>query len=172
VGAGPPADDGYESLVAAKRTGFGLAEEFYRRALAVDAGNEEARLRLGRVLSLTSRPDAALVELRLAASSTALRIRYLASMFEGIVHEAPGRMDAALASYQEAVRACPGCLSGAVALSHAQRRTGAIDTAEQTLDAAMARDARVPFADYWWDYPLGALRQRDVLLAQLRGGLR
>jgi tetratricopeptide (TPR) repeat protein len=172
VVAAPPADDGYETLVSAKKTGFNLAEAFYRRALAVDSGNAEAHLRLGRVLSLTSRPDAALSELRLAASSTAPRIRYLASTFEGIVHETAGQMDTALASYQEAVRACPSCLSGAVALSHAQRRTGAVETAEQTLDAATARDARDAFDDFWWDYPLGALRQRDVLLAQLRGGLR
>ncbi len=172
VGAAPAADDGYERLVTAKKTGFSLAEAFYRRALAVDAGHAEAHLRLGRVLSLTSRPDAALSELRLAASSTAPRMRYLASIFEGIVHETAGQMDAALASYQEALRACPSCLSGGIALSHAQRRSGAVETAEQTLDAATARDAREAFDDYWWDYPLGALRQRDVLLGQLRGGLR
>jgi tetratricopeptide (TPR) repeat protein len=169
VNVTPPADDGYETLVTAKKTGFSLAEDFYRRALAVDAGNAEAHLRLGRVLSLTSRPDAALAEWRLAASSTAPRLRYLASIFEGIVHEAAGQMDAALASYQEAVRECPSCLSGGIALSHAQRRTGAVATAEQTLDAAMAREA---FEDFLWDYPLGALWQRDVLLAQLRRGLR
>jgi tetratricopeptide (TPR) repeat protein len=166
------ADDGYESLVAAKKAGFGQAEAFYRRALAADAANAEAHLRLGRVLSLTSRPDEALSELRPVANSTVPRLRYLASIFEGIVHESAERMDAALASYQEAVRACPGCLSGGVALSHAQRRTGAAAAAEQTLDAAMARDARDAFEDYWWDYPLGALRQRDGLLAQLRGALR
>ena len=172
LGPAPPVDDGYEKLVTAKKTGFSLAEDLYRRALAVDAGNAEAHLRLGRVLSLTSRPDAALSELRLAASSPAPRMRYLASIFEGMVHESAGQMDAALASYQEAVRACPSCLSGGIVLSHAQRRTGAVATAEQTLDAATARDAREAFDDFWWDYPLGALRQRDVLLAQLRGGLR
>lgn len=173
INAGSPPssndEDAYDRLVAARKAGYARAEEFYRRALAVEAGNAEAHLRLGRVLALTSRPDLGLAELRLAASSDAPRIRYLASMFEGAVHEGSARLEEALASYQQAVRACPNCLSGGIALSHAQRRTGAPEVAVQTLDAATNREA---FPDYWWDYPLGAFRQCDVLMVQLRGSLR
>jgi len=49
--------------------------------------------------------------------------------------------------------------------------SGDPDLARRTLDAVTSRDAKAAFDDYWWDYPLGALRQRDVLMRELRGGL-
>ncbi len=165
-------DARYERLVAAKHTGLGRAEEFYRKALAADAGHAEAHLRLGRVLFLTSRSDAALPELQIAAESRSPRIHYLASMFQGGVQEAAARLDAAIPCYEEALRTCPNCFSASLALSHAQRRSGDPDLAVRTLDGATSRDATATFDDYWWDYPLGALRQRDSLMRDLREGLR
>ncbi len=171
--AAPPASDArYERLGAAKQTGFGRAEELYRKATAIDAGHVEAHLRLGRILSLTSRPDAALSELQLAAGSRTPRFHYLASMFQGAVQEAATRLDVAVACYEEALRTCPTCLSASLALSHAQRRSGDPDLAARTLDSATKRDATAAFDDYWWGYPLGALWQRDGLMRDLRGGLR
>jgi tetratricopeptide (TPR) repeat protein len=171
--AAPPAsDDRYERLETAKQTGLVRAEEFYRKAVAIDAGHAEAHLRLGRILHLTSRSDAALSELQLAAGSRDPRIHYLASMFQGAVQEAAQRLDLAVASYDEALRTCQNCLSASLALSHAQRRSGDPDLAARTLDTATSRDATAAFDDYWWDYPLGALWQRDGLMRDLRGGLR
>jgi tetratricopeptide (TPR) repeat protein len=171
--AAPPARDAwYERLEAAKQTGLGRAEEFYRKAIAANAGHAEAHLRLGRILSLTSRSDAALSELQLAAGSRTPRIHYLASMFQGAVQEAAQRLDLAVASYDEALRTCQNCLSAGLALSHAQRRSGDPDLATRTLDTATKRDATAAFDDYWWGYPLGALWQRDGLMRELRGGLR
>jgi VWFA-related protein len=171
--AAPPASDArYERLEAAKQTGFGRAEELYRKAIAANAGHAEAHLRLGRVLSLTSRSDAALSELQVAAGSRDPRVHYLASMFQGGVQETATRLDVAVACYEEALRTCPSCLSAGLALSHAQRRSGDPDLAARTLDAATSRDATAAFDDYWWHYPLGALWQRDRLMRDLRGGLR
>lgn len=96
-------------------------------------------------------------------------MHYLASMFEGAVHETAGRLDAAIASYEEAVLACPTCLTGGIALSHAQRQNKAPEVATRTLDLATRR---AEFADFWWDYPLGRLWQRDLLMRELRGSLR
>lgn len=172
VTAAQPNDGRYERLVTAKQTGLSRAEEFYRRAIAADADHTEAHLRLGRVLYLTARSDAALPELRVAARSRDPRLHYLASMFEGAVQEGATRFDAAVLCYEEALRACPNCLSVGLALSHAQWQTGAPELAARTLDTATERDAKSAFDDFWWDYPLGALWQRDALLRSLRGSLQ
>jgi hypothetical protein len=107
--------------------------------------------------------------MRLAASDPAVRVQYLASMFEAAVHEGASRWDEVLACYEKAVRACPHCLSGGIALSYSQRRMGRPDLAVQTLDAATARRT---FTDYWWDYPLGEFWRYDLVIAQLRGEVR
>ena len=172
IGASPTSDARYEQLAAAKKSGLSRAEECYRRTLAVDGGHAEAHLRLGRVLSLTARPDVALAELRIAGGDRDPRVHYLASMFEGAVQEGATRLDAAVTCYLEALRTCPNCLSAGVALSHAQWQSSGPELATRTLDAATGRDAKAAFDDYWWDYPLGALWQRDALLRDLRGGLR
>jgi tetratricopeptide (TPR) repeat protein len=168
----PRPDDEHERLAEAKRTGLLRAEEYYRKALIADANNREAHLRLGRVLFLTSRLDAALPELRHAAASSDRRLHYLASMFEGALYEATDQPEAAVAAYEDAVRVCPQCLSGGVALSEAQRVKGEAEMAAATLDAALTRDAKGPYPDFWWDYLVGAYWQRDTLMRELRGGLR
>ncbi len=168
-GPPPPEDERARRLAAAKRTGLTRAEQLYRRAAAAETGAAEAHLRLGRILFLASRSDAALSELRLAAAGRDPRVHYLASMFEGAVHEAAGRLDAAVASYEEAVRTCPTCLTGGIALSHAQRQNHAPEVAMRTLDLALANAAST---DYWWGYPVGAFSQRDLLMRDLRRSLR
>jgi tetratricopeptide (TPR) repeat protein len=170
--ASPTSDARYEQLAAAKKSGLSRAEEFYRRAVAADARHTEAHLRLGRVLFLTARPDVALAELRIAGGDRDPRVHYLASMFEGAVQEGATRLDAAVSCYEEALRTCPNCLSAGIALSHAQWHSSGPELATRTLDAATERDAKAVFDDFWWDYPLGALWQRDALLRNLREGLR
>jgi tetratricopeptide (TPR) repeat protein len=165
----PPEDERASRLADVRRTGLTRAEQLYRRAAAAETEPAEAHLRLGRILFLASRPDAALSELRLAAAGREPRVHYLASMFEGAVHEGAGRLDAAIASYEEAVRTCPTCLTGGIALSHAQRQNHAPEVARRTLDLALANALSV---DYWWGYPVGALSQRDPLMRELRGSLR
>ena len=162
-------NDEYERLRAAGKTGLHRAEEEYRKALGLAPRHAEAHLRLGHVLFLTSRPDAALPEMRLAASDPAPRVQYFASMFEAAVHEGTSQWDKALACYEKAVRVCPDCLSGGIALSFSQRRMGRPDLAVRTLDAATARRT---FTDYWWDYPLGEFWRYDLVIAQLRGEVR
>jgi VWFA-related protein len=163
VPGAPAADERYEQLARAKRTGLARAEEFHRRAAAVDAGLEKAHLRLGRVLFLSSRAGEALSELRLAAGSPDVRTRHLASLFQGAVHEGAERLDAAIASYEEAVHACPTCLTGGLALSHAQRQNHMRDVSMQTLEVAAGRAG---FVDFWWDYQSAVPFLAVTLLAQ------
>jgi len=167
--AAPPPDKEDERLAEAKRTGLVRAQQLYRQAAAADDGLAEAHLRLGRVLFLSSRADEALSELRLVAGSQDVRTRYLAALFEGAVHEGGGRLDSATRFYQEAVQACPTCLTGGLALSHAQRQNQMADLSVRTLEAAAGKAG---LTDFWWDYPLGTYWQRDLLIRELRGGLR
>ena len=124
------------------------------------------------MLYLTGRSEAALVEMRLAGRSPDARVRYLACLFEGRVHESAGRMDLADECYRESTRACPNCLSAGVALSHVQRLTGQAEAAARTLDTALDRDAHSARPDFWWDYPLGAFSQHTGLIAGLRRRLQ
>jgi tetratricopeptide (TPR) repeat protein len=155
-------------LVRRKRDGLKLAEGFYRKALTADPTFAEAHLRLGRVLHLSGRLDAALEEFRLAATAGDTRIRYLASLFTGAVREANGQWAEAIAAYREAGRQCSGCPSAAIALSHALYRDGQRDGATRSIDAALAGREVDLRADPWWSYPFGPFWQRDDLLAALR----
>jgi tetratricopeptide (TPR) repeat protein len=155
-----------------KRDGLKLAEEFYRKTLTSDPRFAEAHLRLGRVLYLSGRLDAALEECRLAATVGDARVRYLASLFAGAVREANGQRAEAVAAYREAGRECPGCPSASIALSHALYRDGQRDAATVAIDAALAGKEVDLRADPWWSYPLGPFWQRDDLLAALRKAVR
>jgi VWFA-related protein len=166
------AEDQYSRLSAARQTGFAQAEDFYRRALLGDGRDAEAHLRLGRVLYLTGRSEAALGELRTAAQSPKLRVRYLASLFEARMHESTGRMDLAGECYRESIRACPNCLTAGVALSHIQRLSGQTEEAARTLDSALQHDAKSERSDFWWDYPLGSFWQASTLISTLGQRLR
>jgi hypothetical protein len=159
-------------LVRRKRDGLKLAEAFYRKALTSDPTFAEAHLRLGRVLHLSGRLDAALEEFRLAATAGDTRIRYLASLFTGAVREANGQWAEAIAVYRKAAGQCPGCPSAAIALSHALYRNGQRDGATLSIDAALAGTEVDLRADPWWSYPFGPFWQRDDLLAALRKAVR
>ena len=166
----PTAD--LELMAARKRDGLKIAEKFYRHAIAVDPACAEAHLRLGRVLFLSGRPDAAMSELALSGRSTDRRIRYLASMFTGAVRAASNQWADAVAAYRDAGARYPNCLAAAVALSHTLRRSGDLSAASDTMDSALANDRRAPCNDPWWDYPLGPFYQRDRLLDELRRAIR
>ncbi len=156
-----------------RRDGLKLAEAAYRKALAIDPQSAESRLRLGRVLSLTRRGEAALAELEAAsaASSADTRTRYLAALFAGGVHEAAGRWPLAIEAYRLATQQGP-FLSAGIALSHALQAAGDRDAAHEALQRSLDRDRQEQRSDPWWDYPLGPRRLRDRLLHQLREAIR
>jgi tetratricopeptide (TPR) repeat protein len=155
-----------------RRDGWKIAEKFYQHASVLDPGYAEAHLRLGWVLFLSGRSDAALSELALAERSTDRRIRYLASLFRGGVRAAAGKWTDAVAAYRNAGALYPNCLAASAGLSHAIRRSGDTANASEAMASALADDRRTPCHDPWWDYPLGAFHERDRLLEELRGEIR
>jgi tetratricopeptide (TPR) repeat protein len=159
-------------LTERRRDGWRIAEKLYRHASVLDPECAEAHLRLGWVLFLSGRSDAALSELALAERSPDRRIRYLASLFRGGVRAAAGKWTDAVAAYRNAAAVYPNCLAAAVGLSHAIRRSGDMANASETMASALADDRRTPCHDPWWDYPLGAFHERGRLLDELRGEIR
>ena len=151
-----------------RRDGLKRAEKMYRTALVVYPASAEAGLRLGRVLFLLGRPEAALVVLGdVSKRSGDSRIRYLGSLFAGAIHGAASRWPQAIEAYREAAATGP-FLSAGIALSQALHASGDRDGAQEALDRALERDSRNERSDPWWDYPLGHWRQRHELIRQLR----
>jgi len=145
------------------------AERDYRAALTIDPAHAEARLRLGRVLFRRGKHDAALAELNAAQQN--VRLRYVANLFTGAVHEETQRFGEAVAAYRAAIKVCPECPVARLALSHAVRSAGDRDEA-----TALARDAIKPLlpdghVDPWSFYDYGPSWRLDELLAQLRRDL-
>ena len=145
------------------------AEESYRQALAAQPDLVHARVRLGRVLELQGRSEAAMPELQaVLAGASEPRDRYLAHLFLGWAHEHAGLPDRAAAEYAEALRAVPDGQAAAVALSHALHRQGRWPASVDALHPGVDRAGRRQVVDPWWPYLAGQSEDPEVLLEQLR----
>ena len=167
---GSPQFRGYssESGAAGSLPSANLAEaqERYERALALDPGLAEARLRLGRVRLLRGRPDEAIAELaRVASDARQPAQRYLARLFEGSAREALGDLGGAAAAYRAATQDAPRAQTGLLALGSALDRIGDATGAQEAL--ARAGAAGSPH-DPWWSYQAGQPARLDELLEELR----
>lgn len=142
------------------------AEAHYERALALDPGLIEARLRLGRARLLRGRPDQALRELeRVAAEARLPSQRYLAQLFRGQALEATGDFGGAAAACRAATLEVPQAQAGLLALGRALDRLGDKAGAQQALERASSPGGP---EDPWLDYQSGQPARLDDLLAELR----
>jgi tetratricopeptide (TPR) repeat protein len=149
------------------------AEASYRRALDVQPGLFDARLRLGRMLLERSQFDEALAQITRASEGAASpKERYLAQLFLGRVHAGAGRWREAVAAYTSAAGLLPDCQSPKLALSHALLKLGAKDEALAEVRIALERSNRARCDDPWWEYEFGYGRRADALFDELREGLR
>src|SRR5258705_2940316 len=114
--------DGYHGLIAGD---LKEAESAYRKALAAQPDLVEARLRLGRVLTLRGDFDGALRELAALRSIEDGGFRYLAHLFSGDALERCGRSPAAEQRYIAAFAALPEGQSARLALAHLRHAAGA-----------------------------------------------
>jgi hypothetical protein len=139
------------------------AESSYRRALELDPALDEARLRLGRVISLRSDVKAARVELKTVARGSALpRLRYLAHLFLGAVAEYQNDLAGARAEYREALAIGPRCQTPYIALAFVEQALGHDGTARDLMTryAALSPDTA---ADPWWFYQNGGLDEESLV---------
>jgi tetratricopeptide (TPR) repeat protein len=120
--------------VGTARTELGRAEPLLRRALTIDPRAAEARVRLGRVLSLQERHADALSELRRFDAAAPQLLQYYASLFAGAAAEAMSRADEARLAYERAAALYPRAHAPRLALSQLATSTGDVDRAVQALD--------------------------------------
>jgi tetratricopeptide (TPR) repeat protein len=135
---------------AAKR-----AERYYREALRLAPGLVEARLRLGRILSLTGKLDQAEEELMTAAeASKEGPLTALAHVFWGVMRDAKGDLAGAISHYRAALAAAPESQTAAFALSEALYRSGYNSSATEILAAVVSASRSTEISD-WRAYHLG-----------------
>jgi tetratricopeptide (TPR) repeat protein len=155
--------------VPSERSNLRNAEGFYRRALELDPGLTEARIRLARVLGLQGRHEEAIRELQRADSSDAgPLLQYCAALFLGADEEALGHVDRAREAFGTASALYPNAQSPYLALSRLAWRTGdragALGAIRPVLALSANQDAR---EDPWWQYFDGTGRDADALLDRL-----
>jgi tetratricopeptide (TPR) repeat protein len=156
---------------AVSRAALARAEVHYRRALTLDPGFAEARMRLGYVLFRLGRADEASRELQRAVEDAREPyVSYLGTLFLGAVRAHAGRLTEAIETYRKAREIGPACQVSAVALSHALFLTG-----DRSAAAAVAREASMTPADCedpWWSYDYGQARKIDETVEALRREIR
>ena len=143
-----------------------LAAEALARAVAAEPGLLEARLRFGRVLYRRGDLDGATRELEAARLSTKqLEIKYLATLFLGMVSASRGELERAATLYLEAIAMMPDGQSAYIALSEVAYRAGRVNEAASIVKDVLGRTLK---DDPWWSYQLGASWHLDFLVTKLR----
>jgi tetratricopeptide (TPR) repeat protein len=139
-----------------------------RRALVIDSGYTEARLHLGRILTLTGEPAAAVPELRRAASEAQeTDQRYYAQLFLGAALEATREYESARNAYRAAAALVPRAQAPGLALSYLAASAGDRGETRAALRPALeSRDDTVERTDPWWRYSQSAGRRAASLFVE------
>lgn len=151
--------------VGSARAELGRAEPLLRRAVKIDPRDAEARVRLGRVLSLLDRHADALTELRGVASSAPQLLQYYAALFTGDAAAALGRVDEARAAFDRAADLYPFAQAPRFGLSQLATTTGDAERAAAALEEALLEPDPSPEDDPYWTYHTAAGRDANELLA-------
>lgn len=143
------------------------AERLFRRALEIDPGLLEARVRLARLLDLRNRHDEAGAELKTVLAAAPPRIvAFYAHLFAGRAAQSRGRIDDASRHYREALEIFPDAQSALLAASQVSL-LGADATAALAPIAHLGARSATFTADPWWAYHLAAGRDAEGLLKAL-----
>jgi tetratricopeptide (TPR) repeat protein len=148
------------------------AESAYRKALRARPDLEEARLRLGRVLTLRGDIDGGLRELDALRSIDDSAFRYLAHLFAGDAFERSGRAPAAEQRDIAAFAALPEGQSARLALAHLRHAAGARAAAAEAAGAATLDRRAGETVDPWYWYTRGLFWRAGRLLTTLRDEVR
>jgi tetratricopeptide (TPR) repeat protein len=143
------------------------AESSYRKALAEDRDLVEARLRLGRVLTLKGEFDDALRVLDPLGSIEDTGFRYLAQLFAGDALERRGDAAAAEKRYVAAFAADPTGQSARLALAHVRHAAGARTAAADAVRAAALERGVAGTDDPWLLYVHGLYWRTGAYLGTL-----
>jgi tetratricopeptide (TPR) repeat protein len=146
----------------------GEARRFFAEAVATDAAQHEARLRLGRTLSLQGKAEEGRAELeRVAKAAPTPALVYLAHLFLARVHDQGGRTSEAERSYRAALAADPAGQAAAFGLAQLLGRTDG-ESGHDVLVAALAHAPRSGTRDAYMAYHLGITNRAERELSALR----
>jgi len=151
-----------------KWTGFAAAD--YRKTLQLDAGLFEARLRLGRVMTVSDNEREARSLLDVALNNaTDMRHRYLAALFLATLDTDAEDFQNARSRYETATRLCPLCQSAYVGLSFVAAVTGNAAAARSAIEQLFERRA-LEEIDPWVEYQFPQLDTEtlDAMRAHVR----
>jgi tetratricopeptide (TPR) repeat protein len=145
-----------------------LARESFEKALALEPGQEEARVRLGRVLWRLGRMKEAKEALARAGEGQEKAVRYLAHLFLGRCLQDGEDLKGAIGEYRAALAARPDTQTGAVALAQALTLRGDAEGARQILEKMLADSGNRRSVDPFWTYLIGGPEFGDGLMEVLR----
>lgn len=158
-----------KSGVASQRESLEKAEEAFAEAVRLSPSFAEARVRLGRIMSLRGRHREAAEFLRQGGTmATDPAVKYIAAMFLGNAEQAAGNADAAAEAFDTAAALFPLAQSphlarSALAIDRADRK-GAAQALRRLLELPQDEKQR---ADPWWTYRFCSGRQAKDLLTVL-----
>jgi len=143
------------------------AERAFRSALTAEPNQIEARLRLGRVLTLRGEQDEALKVLEQIGDGTDDGFRYLARLFEGDAFERHGDLAAAERQYLAAIPILPTAQSAHLALAHVRHVIGARTKAAAEIRITTQDQVTGDTADPWFWYARGMFWHANVYFESL-----
>ena len=147
---------------------LGVAEESLRAALVAQPTLDEARLRLGRVLSLRGNSDEALNNLAMVVAPMDPKFVYLARLFEAELFEQTGDLEKATAAYDQALLAYPRGQSALVGRDRIKYLRGKrIDARTAVVGWATesGKRPRDPWAEYYYGFEGQLQKYRERLRA-------
>ena len=159
--------------IGSPRSNLRQAETFFRKAVELDDGFVEARLHLGRVMTLEGRHEEAADQLRRAATAAGnSETQYCAWLFLGVAEQSLGRADRARESFDKAAALYPRAQSAYLALSQLARRSGDRSGALQAIGQVLSLSASDrQREDPWLTYLQGNAAEAQTRLAGLRAVL-
>ena len=141
------------------------AERLYRRALEVDSGYLEARVRLARLLDRRGQHDEAGAQIaKVLDAQPSGVVGFYSLIVGGRVATARRRYDEALRHYRAASLVYPGAQSALLGASHAALMLADLPRTLEPLEQLGTKGTDFD-ADPWLDYQLGAGRDVNPLLA-------
>jgi hypothetical protein len=147
------------------------AERHFRNALAMNSSLVEARLRLGRVLTLRNDPEG-MTTLEAIVPGKDDGFSYLARLFEGDALERSGDSAGAERRYMTAIALLPTGQSAYIALAHLRHARGARSEAAADV-TALARDRTLPdTSEPWFWYARGLAWRAGGYSDELRAIVR
>jgi tetratricopeptide (TPR) repeat protein len=147
------------------------AESAYRRALAGQPDLVEARVRLGRVLTLRGAIDESLRVLGAIGAGEDAESRYLARLFEGEALERSGKVAEAEQRYFAAFAAVPRAQSARLALARLRHLNGQRAEAAAAVRATADDRGAAEDTDPWFWYTRGLLWRAPEYLQGLRAAV-